>query len=148
MTDDPSYRLFILEKFKGVEESLERIEKHLEKQNSSVAKLQDESNKRQEVVDDFRHLEKDFECVKQKVDKLDKDLLEVWFFKKYPKVFIGLLTILVAIALGMSTVGTIKTSVNNVIVKEIQQKFDDLELSYKILNAPTRGGTVCNDTIR
>lgn len=119
-------------KFGSIEKTLGNIEKHLEKQNGSVARLQEESNKRLIIVEDFRHLEKDFESVKDKVDKIDKDLLEVWFFKKYPKVFIGILTAAVLATLGISFF-------NKKDMKEIRTKVNYIEAYEKIPFAPTRG---------
>lgn len=42
---------------KAIREEVNAIVKRLDKMNGNVARLQDESNKRQQVIDDFRRLE-------------------------------------------------------------------------------------------
>lgn len=117
-----------------IDEKLDTIVTQTTRTNSRVNHLEEKSNERQVVIDDFRHLEKEFECVKQKVDKIDNDLLEVWFFKKYPRVFIGILTvaIIVALILVRSKINTV-----NETVRILDQKVD-------LINVPmrTRGGSV------
>ena len=132
MTNSPDYRLYLEDKFDTIEKSLDRIEAHLKKQNGAIGDLQTESNKRLIVVEDFRHLEKQFDCVKTKVEEIDQDLLEVWFFKKYPKIFIGLITVAVLATLGMSFF-------NKKDMKEIRTKVNYIEAYEKIPFAPTRG---------
>ena len=118
-------------KFNNLEQSLNRIEKHLEKQNGSIAELRTESNKRLVVVEDFRHLEKDFETVKTKIDDIDKNLLEVRFFTKYPKVFFGIVIVIVSATLGFS----FYNSRDN---KAIRETVGGIKTSIEIANAPTR----------
>lgn len=126
-------------KFDNIEQALVRIEKHLEKQNSSITELQTESNKRLIVVEDFRHLEKDFNTfvekdfgsVKIKVDNIDKKLLEVWFFLKHPKVFFGMIIVIVSATLGFSYFNNRKNS-------DIEKKVNNIESYVKIPNAQTR----------
>jgi len=43
--------------FKQVNETLNKIEKHLERQNGNVFRLQKESEERKQVVEDFKKLE-------------------------------------------------------------------------------------------
>lgn len=77
MTDDPSYRLYLEEKFRGIEQNanahfvaveggLSRIEEHLKKQNGTIAELQKESDKRQKVVDEFHEFKNRFVMIKKK----------------------------------------------------------------------------------
>jgi len=61
MTDSSDYRLLLNQRFDEIDKSLNRIETHLEKQNGSIARLQDESNKRAVVVENFHHLEKELD---------------------------------------------------------------------------------------
>jgi hypothetical protein len=134
MTDSNDYRLYLEKSFRVIDEKLDTIVTQTTRTNSRVNHLEEKSNERQVVIDDFRHLEKEFECVKQKVDKIDNDLLEVWFFKKYPRVFIGILTvaIIVALILVRSKINTV-----NETVRILDQKVD-------LINVPmrTRGGSV------
>ena len=142
MPDSPDYRLYLEDKFQTLEKSLNRIENHLQKQNGSIGDLQSESNKRLLVVEDFRHLEREFGCVKTKVEKIDQDLLEVWFFKKYPKIFIGLIAAAVLATLGISFFNTKD-------MKEIRTKVNYIEAYEKIPNAATRGGVAAYpDTVK
>jgi hypothetical protein len=134
MTDSNDYRLYLEKSFRVIDEKLDTIVTQTTRTNCRVNHLEEKSNERQVVIDDFRHLEKEFECVKQKVDKIDNDLLEVWFFKKYPRVFIGILTvaIIVALILVRSKINTV-----NETVRILDQKVD-------LINVPmrTRGGSV------
>lgn len=84
MTDDPSYRLYLEERFKefelkldvqtkllnaqfiNVNDKLDSIEKHVIQTNGRVGELECESIKRQVVVDDFRKLEKGIGALKKK----------------------------------------------------------------------------------
>ena len=133
MTNSPDYRLYLEDKFETIEKSLDRIEAHLKKQNGAIGDLQTESNKRLIVVEDFRHLEKQFDCVKTKIEKIDQDLLEVWFFKKYPKVFLGVIAAGVLATLGLSFW-------NNQKAKDMSKKINYIEAYEKIPFAPERGG--------
>ena len=76
MTDDPSYRLFLNEKFKGIHASMDaqfnmvnddltEIKSHLEKQNGSIACLQKESNERKLVVEEFHTFKKKFTVMRK-----------------------------------------------------------------------------------
>jgi hypothetical protein len=140
MTQDPDYRLFLQERFDRLNEKLDTIVTQTTKTNNRVTHLEEKSNERQVVIDDFRHLEKDFDCVKRKVDEIDKNLLEVWFFKKYPKVFIGILTAAVLATLGISFF-------NKIDMKEIRTKVNYIEAYEKIPSAPTRGAVNLPDSL-
>lgn len=134
MTDSNDYRLYLQKCFATIDEKLDTIVDQTTRTNSRVNHLEEKSNERQVVIDDFRHLETEFKCVKDKVDKIDKDLLEVWFFKKYPRVFVGV--IVVAIITALILVRT-KVSTINETVRILDQKVD-------LINVPmrTRGGSV------
>ena len=113
---------------------LDKIEDQTTRTNSRVLHLETESNNRQVVVNDFRHLEAEFKGVRDKVEKIDKDLLEVWFFKKYPKIFIGVVAVAIFTAL--------------VLVKVDVDKLKDMvhitDQKVNLINVPmrTRGGEV------
>lgn len=120
---------------------LKEIKDQTKRTNNRVTHLEEKSEERQVAVDDFRHLEKEFKNVKEeigtvrgRIDKMDKDLLEVWFFKKYPRVLIGILTaaIIAALILVRTKISTI-----NDMVRILDQKVD-------LINVPmrTRGGNV------
>lgn len=84
MTDDPSYRMYLEERFKEVDiqlqvqtklinaqftnvnDKLDSIEKHVVQTNGRVWELECESRKRQVAVDDFRRLEKVIGSMKKK----------------------------------------------------------------------------------
>lgn len=119
---------------------LEKIEDQTIKTNNRVNHLETESNNRQVVVNDFRHLEAEFKGVKEKVEKIDNELLEFWFFKKYPKVFLGLITVLVCATLGLSYLNNKK---NAVIEKEVNYIKDYVKIPF----APIRGLKVFPDTL-
>jgi|LSQX01.2.fsa_nt_gb tetrahydromethanopterin S-methyltransferase subunit G len=112
------------EKFGSIDKRLESINNHLEKMNGRVCKLEETCNEHKVVISDFRHVEKEVEEMKGQVDTLDKELLEVRFFKKYPKVFIGILVISVAAALGMTGFVTVQTSKNSNKIEEVREKVD------------------------
>lgn len=52
--------------FREVNHTLDQINKHLEKQNVSIAELQQESNKREKVVNEFYEFKSRFLWVKKK----------------------------------------------------------------------------------
>jgi len=132
MPDNTDYRLYIERCFKTIDEKLNTIVGQTTKTNGKVQELEDESNKRQVVIDDFRHLEKEFKFVKEKVDKIDNDLLEVWFFKKYPRAFVGVLVaaVISALILVRTKLGTVNDS-----VQTLQEQVDIISAPV-----PTRSG--------
>jgi hypothetical protein len=129
----------ITEQFSNVNKQISSLSNHIATQNGTVKDLVNESIKRQQAVSDFRHLEEEFKGVKDKVEQIDKDLLEVWFFKKYPKVFLGIITAAVLATLGFSTI-------NNWKVRNISKKVNYIEAYEKIPYAPTRGAVM--DTLK
>lgn len=112
------------EKFGSIDKRLESINNHLGKMNGRVCKLEETCNEHKVVISDFRHVEKEVEEMKGQVDTLDREMLEVRFFKKYPKVFIGILVISVAAALGMTGFVTVQTSKNSNKIEEVREKVD------------------------
>ena len=87
MTDDPSYRMYLEERFKEVDiqlqvqtqlinaqfinvnDKLDNIETHVLATNGRVGELECESLKRQKAVDDFRKLETEISSVKKEIKK-------------------------------------------------------------------------------
>jgi len=142
MTSSPDYRLYLEDKFERIEGSLERIERHLDKQNSSIAHLWEESNKRQIVVEDFRHLEKDYGCMKQDVKDIKCDIEELRIFKKHPTWGIILITVFV-VGMALSGYQTIRSITGSNPTHEMMRKMDDIEYRLKEIYGPsrtTRGG--------
>ena len=145
MPDSIDYRLYLQECFENIQNSLTKIEKHLEKQNSSIIDLQKESNNRMVVVEDFRHLEKDYEGMKKNVSDIKTDIEELRIFKKHPTWGLILISVFV-IGMALSAYQTIKSiggSKNN---EELIQKVRDIEAYIKIPNAPTRSIHAFPDT--
>lgn len=152
MTSNPDYRLYLEDKFEGIEKSLNRIEKHLEKQNGSIVDLQIESNKMQQAVNDFYHLEQDYKELKDTVKCIDKELDAYYLIKKNPKFALTIIAVMV-IMLGMGIVQTIKSWGNTVRNIEIMNEID--RLNYKLIeiygvDPRTRGldANVKSDTIK
>jgi len=75
------YRTYLEKCFSNLNEKLDAIVEQTTKTNSRVTKLEDKVHERQTDVDDFRHLEAEFRKVRDKVEKIDKDLLEVGFLR-------------------------------------------------------------------
>lgn len=50
---------------RAIREEVSAVVRRLDKMNGSVARLQEESNKREEAVRDFRRLENDYKCRKE-----------------------------------------------------------------------------------
>lgn len=110
--NDPSYRLYLEEKFLGIQtqinahfkasnDLLGEINSHVQLTNSRVTHNED-------VIEELKiagvkHI---IECpVVPKVTKIEEDLAEYRFFKKYPK--LGLMIILMCLVIfGMTLYGT------------------------------------------
>lgn len=121
-------RRYFDEKFGSIDKRLDSINNHLEKMNGRVCKLEDTCNEHKVVISDFKHVEKEFDDIKGQVKALDKEMLEVRFFKKYPKVFIGILIVSVAAALGMTGFVTVQTSKNSNKIEEVREKVDWIDV--------------------
>ncbi len=123
-TDKDFERRYFDEKFNSINKRFDSIDAHFAKMNGRVGKLEDITNEHKGVINDFRHMEKEFDDIKGQVKTLDKEMLEVRFFKKYPKVFIGILIVSVAAALGMTGFVTVQTSKNSNKIEEVREKVD------------------------
>lgn len=143
----------------GLSKDIKGLSNHIAESNGTVKDLVKESIKRQEVIHDFRHLETEFDkftekdgpfdCLKRKVDKIDTELLEVWFFKKYPKVGLGIITAAVLGTLAISAFSNKKTNDGYDKIELIERKVNYIENYIKIPNAPTRGAiNAYPDTIK
>jgi len=126
MTDKPDYRMYLEEKFEGMiklidaqfynmHDKLEAIEKQTTKTNSRVNKLEDK-----------------MECV-------EKDLEEYHFVKKYPKLIVGAVAVMVVIAL-FTFYGMTK-SVNNKVIETKESLKNEIRLMDGVSKV-TRGGYV------
>ena len=120
--------------FESIDGKLDTVIYQVTATNNRVNKLEDKSNERQVVINDFRHLESEFKVCKEKIEEIDKNLLEVWFFKKYPKIFVGVIVVAIFTAIAL-----VKVDVNKLkdMVHVTDQKVD-------LINVPmrTRGGSV------
>lgn len=106
--------------------------------NSRVSHLEEERDKYIATRVDqsmLSNVKAEIDSVSAKVEIIDRDLLEVWFFKKYPKVFIGILTAAVLATLGISYF-------NKRDMKEIRTKVNYIEAYEKIPFAPNRGAVM------
>lgn len=137
MTDDPSYRLYLEECFKGIRSEiragfdnihieLTAIKEQTTKTNNRVTHLEDEKVEylKTRVSTDM------LKAVNEKVESMREDLLEYKFFKKYPRIFIGVILVM---ALSMVVgFGIIRTGQSN------------LKKEVDMINSPvtTRGGTI------
>ena len=134
MLESNDYRLYIEKCFGIIDEKLDTVIDQMTIANHRVEKLEDKSNERQTVINDFRHLEKEFGVCKQKIEEIDRNLLEVWFFKKYPKIFVGVIVVAIFTAIAM-----VKVDVNK--LKDMVHVTDQ---KVNLINVPvrTRGGEV------
>ena len=109
------------EMFGSMNRRFDFIDKHLEKINGRVCKLEETCNEHKVAISDLKHVEKDVEEMRKQVNILDKELLEVRFFKKYPKVFVGVLVVSVLLALGMTGFVAVKTVENSNSIEEVEK---------------------------
>lgn len=135
MVNDPDYRLYLDERFSGIgklvnaqfkslDDRLERIEQQTTKTNGRVSALE-KALPQHEI-----------ECsAKKEVDVIQKDLEEYHMIKKYPKLIILLLVVLVGAALYnfFRSVQT-KDSITTTIKTELQNQTG--------VSKVTRGGYV------
>ena len=84
MTDSPDYRMYLQKCFESIDQKLDTIVSQTTRTNSRVTKLEDISHDRQIVIEDFRHLEKDYEGMKKNVSDIKTDIEELRIFKKHP----------------------------------------------------------------
>jgi hypothetical protein len=131
---EPNDYKYLEKCFESIDRKLDTVIGQVTTTNNRVNKLEDKSNERQVVVDDFHHLEKEFKVCKEKIEEIDKNLLEVWFFKKYPKIFIGVVAVAIFTALVL-----VKVDVNK--LKDMVHITDQ---KVNLINVPmrTRGGEV------
>jgi len=65
--------------FKQVNETLSKIEKHLERQNSNIFRLQKESEERKQAVEDFKKLESKIKwCTKHWLGIILITMVVIW----------------------------------------------------------------------
>jgi len=112
-----------------IHQSLNNIDKHLEKLNGSVAT--NIKDIQQLKINEVEHV---INCpVMPKVEKISEDLEEYHFIKKYPKILLVVIAILV-LGLIISATGTIQSWTNSTRGKQIKQSVDGIR--YEL--APTR----------
>jgi hypothetical protein len=141
MTDSEDYRLYLEEKFRGIEEHLEVfptlingqfkdvhtelkfIKEQTTKTNDRVTHLEDKV-----IIIDKNLLEHPVNCkLVPEFNKLKEDLIEYKFFKKYPKAMGILIAVFVGLML-LSAYGTLRTIGNSKGNKELMDKVNQIEL--------------------
>jgi t-SNARE complex subunit (syntaxin) len=136
--------------FVSVNETLDAIEKHMAEQNGTVKDLVAQGINRQVVIDDFKHLEKEYYSeIKPCVQTIDKDLDLYRMIRKNPKFAATILAVIV-IVIGMGVVQTVKSWRNNINNTEIIQEMN--QINYKLkevygISPATRGGIAQPDTL-
>lgn len=137
MTNQPDYRLYLEEKFAGlnthinaqfeiVHDRLELIKEQTTKTNGRVTELEKEVDGLHEKL--VMH---PLECSKAKeISELKEDLIEYKFFKRYPKLTAVILAIF-AIGIFISAYGTFSTIHNNIKSKAMEQTIDTINQNTK-----------------
>ena len=130
MTDSPDYRLYLEEKFSGlnthinaqfenVHERLDGITEQTTKTNNRVNHLEDDVSGLKEKL--ILH---PIECSKAKdIDTLKEDLIEYKFIKKYPKIT-ALIIAFFVIGILISAYGTFSTIHSNIKDKDLKETVD------------------------
>jgi hypothetical protein len=147
MTDSTDYRIALNEKFGRIDdhfkemkeshveikESISSINEQFKKLNGSVRELKEYKIYADSVIEK-RGEETDE--IKTRLNQLDCDLLEVRFFKKYPKIGMGMIAVIVAMML-LSAYAAFRSTRNAVLTKELKEEVD-------MINTPvrTRGGSI------
>ena len=131
MTEKNDYRLFLNSEFTRLNEKLDVIKEQTTKTNDRVTHLE-------ENIDsiDLRVTEHPFTCEKTKeIEAIKTDLEEYRFLKKYPKVMLFIVALLVA-GVIMGAIG----AVNSIGVKavNVELKKDMNNIRYYL--SPTRNG--------
>lgn len=137
MSNNADYRLYLEECMKGIRAEiragfdnvhieLSAIKEQTTKTNSRVTHLENQRDEYVKTRVDTQMLGE----VSKKVDKINSDLLEYRFFKKYPKILVGVIVVMV---IGMLVgFGLIKSGQ------------DGLKREVDLINSPvtTRSGTI------
>ena len=133
MTDQSDYRLYLNERFEGlnrhmnaqfetVHDRLERIEEQTTRTNGRVTDLEDDVGTLKE-----RLVLHPIECSKAKdIEALKDDLIEYKFFKRHPTWTIIIIAFFV-ITLIISSYGTFSTVSNNLKSKEMFQDVQEIK---------------------
>lgn len=111
MTNNLDYRQYLESHFERLHESNARIEEELIKVSKRIDVNKDDIDELK-----LKSIEHIIECpVKPRVRDIEKDLEEYRFFKKYPKIFIGTISVLVlcVIVSFIATKNNIKAEVEN-----------------------------------
>lgn len=99
-TDDLRY---LDERFKGINDKLDRIEEHVKLTNGRVSKLEDERMKLQHYVDTHPgtcpNLDK-IHKTEERITELEKRLEDAFFFIRHPKLFVAGFVVIVILSLG------------------------------------------------
>ena len=137
MTDSKDYRLYLEEKFGGlnkhmnaqfetVHDRLDRIEVQTTRTNGRVTELEDTVTVLNEKL-----LLHPVECSKAKdIEALKDDLIEYKFFKRHPTWTVIIIAFFV-ITLVISSYGTFSTVANNLKNKELLQDVQEIKENIK-----------------
>lgn len=94
MTEQKDYRLYLANEFGHIKETLQRIEKQTTLTNGRVTELE---SKVDVVEKDL--LTHPIRCTQvREITEIKRDLEEYRFFKKYPRVFIGIILVAALVA--------------------------------------------------
>jgi len=134
MTGSPDYRKYLDESFKNIDNnfrdvknSLQSINNHLEKLNGTVAD-HDKSIALAKAICEVQRKKSDNN--EARINKIENDLEEYRFFKKYPKIFFGIIVIIL--------LGIVATFFNSTF------RLRNLQTEVDMINIPvrTRSGVV------
>jgi hypothetical protein len=144
MPGSEDYRKYVEKCFGTIDEKLDMVIDQMTKANHRVNKLEDKANERQVIIDDFRHLEKDYGYTKTEISIIKADLEDYRFFKKHPTLGVILITVFV-IGMTLSTFQTVKSITGSNKNDEIIDRVKAIEYTLldKLGVSPvTRGGIV------
>lgn len=99
-TDDLRY---LDERFKGINDKLDRIEEHVKVTNGRVTRLEDEKLKLQHYIDTHPVTCPNLDKIKDatnRIDILEKKLEDAMFFVRHPKLFIAGISLIVILSIA------------------------------------------------
>lgn len=105
MTTSPDYRIYLEAQFKNLNKSLDsllnevkEVKEQTIKTNSRVTHLE-EFQKEGEAAIRSRVKPEDFKRVEEKLNCMENEFRDVGFFTRHPKMFVGLIVVLVVLSL-------------------------------------------------
>lgn len=122
MTDSPDYRKYLEERFNGlntslnanfitvhdkfddISKTLEKIEDHTAKTNGRVSNIENWRVHVDEVIksrgEKSEEIVERIEAVEKKMENLEEKLSDAFFFIRHPKLFVGILVVVVLLTLA------------------------------------------------